>query len=834
MRCNSLLLMLAVAATAIQADEISFNRDIRPVLSDKCFACHGPDENHREGGLRLDQQENALAEADSGERPIVPGNVTASEVFRRIITGDPDERMPPADSSKDLTPEEVALIRHWIEQGAEYQSHWSFLPITKTMPPKTTSNWVINDIDRFVLSRLEREGLKPTSPADRRTLIRRVTLDLTGLPPTPTEVDAFVDDPNPISTAYEKLVDRLLASPRYGEHFASEWMDAARYADSDGYESDPLRNMWPWRDWVVWALNDNMPYDQFIIEQLAGDMLPDATIRQRLATGFNRNHRLNNEGGILPEEWLVEYVADRAETTAVVFMGLTWGCARCHDHKYDPQTQRDYYRMFAFFHNLPEKGSARGSTNAAPMMNVPQLSAIEDYESRLAPIAALQAELTELSQSSDVNDAFDQWLEQLDAEQQAKLPKEIAEVAVAKWNKKQRATARHHFVSTMHSSGVSVQKQLSVLEKQQAKLLKTGANVMVMADMPEPRQTHILIRGAYDQPGQRVSAGTPSWLPPMDEALPKNRLGLARWLVDRRHPLTARVAVNRFWSHYFGVGLVKTQDDFGAQGEPPSHPGLLDHLALQFIDSDWNVKALHKQIVMSATYRQSARASSELFARDPENRLLARGPRFRLSAAVIRDQALAVSGLLVEQPGGPPVKPYQVDGLWREIIKGGPTYQRDAGDKLYRRSLYTLWRRAVKPPLMLLLDANQRDTCQVMQQRTNTPLQALLLMNEITFVEAAHGLAARLIIEGGESQQERVDYGVRLVTSRTPTDEELQILTEELENNMKSYRSNPEAAKQLIAIGESNPPAELDPAELAAYTALSRLLLNLDETVTKQ
>jgi hypothetical protein len=834
MRCTSFVLMLAIAVLSGRADEISFNRDIRPVLSDKCFTCHGPDENHREGGLRLDQQDSALAEGDSGERPIVPGNVSASEVFRRIISDDPDERMPPADSNKELTPDEVALIRQWIEQGAEYQSHWSFLPIAKITPPPTTSNWVIDDIDRFVLSRLEREGLKPTPPADRRTLIRRVTLDLTGLPPTPSEVDAFVDDPNSISTAYEKLVDRLLASPRYGEHFASEWLDAARYADSDGYESDPLRNMWPWRDWVVWALNDNMPYDQFIIEQLAGDMLPDATIRQRLATGFNRNHRLNNEGGILPEEWLVEYVADRTETTAVVFMGLTWGCARCHDHKYDPQTQRDYYRMFAFFHNLPEKGSARGSTNAAPMMNVPRLSAIEDYESRIAPIAALQAELTELSQSSDVNDAIDQWREQLDAEQQAKLPKEIAEVAVAKWNKKQRATARNHFVTTMHPSGVGLQKQLSVLEKQQAKLLKTGANVMVMADMPEPRQTHILIRGAYDQPGQQVTAGTPSWLPPMDEALPKNRLGLARWLVDRRHPLTARVAVNRFWSHYFGVGLVKTQDDFGAQGEPPSHPDLLDHLALQFINSDWNAKSLHKRIVMSATYRQSARASSELFARDPENRLLARGPRYRLSAAVIRDQALAVSGLLVEQPGGPPVKPYQVDGLWREIIKGGPTYKRDAGDKLYRRSLYTLWRRAVKPPLMLLLDANQRDTCQVTQQRTNTPLQALLLMNEITFVEAARGLAARLIIEGGQSQQDRVDFGVRLVTSRTPTDAELQILTEELKHNLQSYRSNPEAAKQLIAIGESTPPAELDPAELAAYTALSRLLLNLDETVTKQ
>lgn len=844
MRCQTVFLTIAVTATALQAGDVNYNRDIRPILSDKCFACHGPDQEHREGGFRLDQYESVLGEADSGERPIVPGDISASEVLRRIVTETADELMPPVESNKKLTPAEISLLRQWIDQGAEYQSHWSFTPLEKITPPQSSSSWVNNDIDRFVLSRLDREGLKPTPQADRRTLLRRVTLDLTGLPPAPNEVDAFVADHDPILKAFEKVVDRLLKSPRYGEHLANQWLDAARYADSDGYESDPLRNMWPWRDWVVWALNENMPYDQFITEQLAGDMLPDATMRQRLATGFNRNHRLNNEGGILPEEWIVEYVADRAETTAVVFMGLTWGCARCHDHKYDPQTQRDYYRMFAFFHNLPEKGSARGSSNAAPMMKVPHLPDIEEYESILEETQTLHAKVDELSKSTEIDDAFQTWLKQLDSKQpdskqletklHEKLPEDIAETEVAKWNEKQHVAARRHFVTFVHADGADVGNQLRALQRLQTQMLKTGANVMVMADMPEPRQTHILIRGAYDQPGERVGAGTPSWLPAMDDSLPKNRLGLARWLVDRRHPLTARVAVNRIWGQCFGTGLVKTQDDFGAQGEPPSHPKLLDYLALQFIDSNWNVKALYKQILMSATYRQSAQVSPELFDRDPENRLLARGSRFRLSAAVLRDQALAVSGLLVEKRGGPPVKPYQVDGLWREIIKGGPTYKRDTGNKLYRRSLYTLWRRAVKPPLMLLLDANQRDTCQVTQQRTNTPLQALLLMNDITFVEAARGLATRMIEDGGERLEERIAYGMKLTTCRPPTDEEQQILMEELRGYLTSYQTNSEAAETLISIGESKPNPELDSAELAAYTALARLLLNLDETVTKE
>ncbi len=789
-RAQIAMILLGIAlviGSSNAEDDVQYNRDIRRILSDNCFACHGRDAEHREGGLRLDQREGALAEADSGERSIVPGDVSTSELYRRIISDDEDERMPPPDSNKTLTREEVDLVRRWIEQGATYQAHWSFVPPAKVTPPAVKAQQVNNDIDRFVFARLKREGLVPSPQANRRTLIRRVALDLTGLPPTPDEVDAFVNDQRPIDAAYEMVVDRLLKSPRYSEHMAYVWLDAARYADSDGYESDPLRNMWPWRDWVVWALNENMPYDQFVIEQLAGDLLPGATMRQRLATGFNRNHRLNNEGGILPEEWLVEYVADRAETTATVFMGLSWGCGRCHEHKYDPETQEDYYRLFAFFHNLPEKGSARGDSTAEPMLSVPRLANIETFEANDAALQELKKQLSEVAQDD-----------------------------------------------------TSIKDQIASLEKTQAQLLKTGAKVMVMADMPEPRQTHVLVRGAYNRPGKPVTMGTPTWLPLMEESWPKNRLGLARWLVDRRHPLTARVAVNRIWAQHFGIGLVKTQDDFGTQGEPPSHPDLLDYLALRFIETGWDVKELHKLIVMSSTYRQTSNVAATLdnaksgYETDPENRLLARGPRIRLPAAVIRDQALAVSGLLVEQRGGPPVKPYQVAGLWREIIKGGPTYKRDTGDKLYRRSLYTLWRRAVKPPLMLLLDANERDTCKVSQQRTNTPLQALLLLNDVTFVEAARGLAERLIREGGDDVADRISYGMKLTTCRGPTAEELAILKEELESYRASYRTVPEAAKALIAIGESKPNAQIPAAELAAYTALARLLLNLDETITSE
>ena len=759
---------------------VDFNLHIRPILSDRCYACHGPDGKARQADLRLDTKEGLLGSLEGGRRVVVPGRSEMSELYRRVTTSDPNERMPPSDSDRVLSTSEIERIKAWIEKGAPYDTHWAFQPVVPLEPPRVSASGSSSTLDLFILERPEEQGLAPSPPANRRQLMRRVTLDLTGLPPTPAEIRAFVADPRETSVAYEKVVDRLLESPRFGEHFAYRWLDAARYADSDGYESDPIRTMWPWRDWVVNALNDNMPYDQFILEQLAGDLFGEPTLEQRLATGFNRNHRLNNEGGILPEEWLVEYVADRTETTATVFMGLTWGCARCHDHKYDPVTQVDYYRLFAFFHNVPEKGVANGGRDAEPMLEVPRQGYAQEYKANAERLDRLRNELKTAADSSE-------------------------------------ATTR-------------LKERIGALEARQR---KTGARVMIMAEMDEPRATHVLARGAYNRPGERVSAGTPSWLLPMDPALPRNRLGLARWLTDPAHPLTARVAVNRFWEHYFGVGLVKTQEDFGSQGESPSHRRLLDYLALEFVRSGWDVKQLQKEIVMSSTYRQSSRLPEELARRDPDNRLFARGPRQRLAAAVIRDQALAASGLLVGEMGGAPVKPYQPDGLWREIIKGGKTYTRDTGASLYRRSLYTFWRRAVKPPLMMLLDANERDTCAVGQERTNTPLQALLLLNEVTFVEAARALAARMLREGGEKPAERISLGLELLTARRPTAEELSILADELDAYEGFYTARPEEAGKLVGVGESPRDTGLAVAELAAYTALARVLLNLDETITK-
>ena len=809
------------------AAEISFNRDIRPILSDKCFACHGPDGKAREAGLRLDVRQEALAVVDL-ESP------NRSELLRRVLASDPDDVMPPVETHKPVTSAEADLLKRWIAAGAEYQNHWSFLPIERPEMPEAGSGWALNAIDSFVMRRLQREGVTPSAMADRRTLIRRVTLDLTGMPPTPGEIDAFLFDPLPDVAAYERVLDRLLRSPGYGEHMAAQWLDASRYADSDGYESDPLRTMWPWRDWVVKAFNDNMPYDQFVIEQLAGDLVEKPSMLQLLATGFNRNHRLNNEGGILPEEWLVEYICDRAETTATVFLGLTWGCARCHDHKYDPVSQADYYGLFAYFHNVPESGRAVGSRDAHPMMEVSSLVNIERLAELNAQYAPMQKSLDQLGRGEEFSADYQSWVKGIDAAALRKLPRNLAKTATAKWNAAQKKEARAYFLNNLYAGATELRKTMRPLERELAALKRTGAKVMIMAEMQKPRDTFILNRGVYNQPTRKVAMATPASLPPMAPDLPNNRLGLAKWLMARENPLTARVAVNRFWERYFGVGLVKTQEDFGSQGEPPSHPDLLDHLAAEFMDSGWNIKALQKLIVMSATYRQSSNGTRESYQADPENRLLSRGPRLRLAANVIRDQALFVAGLLVDKVGGPPVKPYQPEGLWKEIIKGRVEYKRDSGAKLYRRSLYTLWRRAVKPPLMMLLDSNERDTCSVNQKRTNTPLQALLLLNDVTFVEAARGLGARMIREGGGNAAARIDFGMRVCVGRSARENEREILGSELSSNLERFSKDSNAAASLISSGDSKALGDLDRAELAAYTALARVLLNLDETMTKQ
>lgn len=1050
---------------------IEFNRDIRPILSDTCFQCHGPDKAKRKADLRLDLE--ASAKAKLGEHfPIVPGQPAKSELFRRITTSDADDRMPPAKAGRQLTPQQVELVRRWIEQGAKWQTHWAFIAPKRPTVPKASMQYSVfsvqsgnrgssatlntdslktehsNAIDAFILARLEREGLMPSPEADRTSLIRRVSLDLTGLPPTLAEADAFLADTS--AQAYERIVDRLLASPRYGERMASRWLDAARYADTSGYQSDGDRSMWRWRDWVIDAYNRNLPFDQFTIEQLAGDLLPKAKLSQKIATGFNRNHRGNAEGGIVPEEYAVEYVVDRVDTTATVWLGLTVGCGRCHDHKYDPVTQREFYQLFAFFNNVPEKGRAVKIGNSPPVLTAPtdaqskelatldqQLAAAETRLRGLEPkIAAAQtawertlatapallwtvtngllarfelagkladafgtnppakfesgeqlfasgqggsaavldgkrfincgdvghfgffdkftlaawiqprgtnscailsrtAEQTEDSGFASDSEgysvhikagrlqvhltkrwlddalrvetesaiALDRWqhvtvvydgsrlaagvkvfvngqpqklrvlLDELNQSFQTKQPlrigsggapgdrfhglvsdvrvyaraltaeeagivatpetvTELAAIPAAKRTSPQAAKLRSSFLSeNAPATQREAQATAAALREQRAKFVESLPTVMVMEEMATHRETFVLKRGEYDKHGEPVTPGVPASLPPLPSGSARNRLGLAQWLVSPANPLTARVAVNHQWQMLFGTGLVKTTEDFGSQGEPPSHPELLDWLATEFVRTGWDVKRLLKTMVMSAAYRQSSRVTPELPARDPENRLLAHGPRVRLSAEMIRDQALAVSGLLVGEIGGPSVKPYQPKGLWKELT--GTDYEPDRGDKLWRRSLYTFWKRTSPPPTMTTFDAAGREACSVRPSRTSTPLQALALMNDVTFVEAARCLAQRVLREA-TTPEARVPLAFRLVLAREPKPSELSVLRENLEANLLRFRANPAAAQGLINVGESPRDAKLDTIELAAYSALAGLILNLDEAITKQ
>jgi hypothetical protein len=935
---------------------VEFNRDIRPIFSDRCYTCHGPSQSTRMSKLRLDTP------ADEGTR---------REILRRISLGDKPGHMPAAGPA--LSPQEIGLIRRWIDEGGSWQKHWSLIPPVRPSVPDG-----VNPIDYFILARLKREGLEPSPEADRPTLIRRVTFDLTGLPPTLEEVDAFLNDRSP--HAYEKVVDRLLASPRYGERMAIRWLDAARYADTNGYQTDGERYMWRWRDWVIDAFNVNKPYDQFAIEQLAGDLLPNATLDQRIASGFNRNHRGNGEGGIVPEEYAVEYVVDRVDTTSTVFLGLTVGCARCHDHKYDPITQREYYQLFAYFNNIPERGNAQKYGNSPPMIKAPtpaQQARLRDmdqaitdaekklvvsgqsvWESKVAPGTdwfrqrqldganagdfgfldkftlsarinsmapdgsifsrmkdesegpgyqvilkdgrvqvnlvlrwlddAIRVETREpLDLSNALNKAVNHphhvavtWdgsrfaeglkiyidgvsrplkinLDAMNQDFAVKVPLRIgvgfkgaiSEVHVYKTNlpsdeiavlatsenlsriaaisPASRTAAQSDKIRLAYLDTLPAWKALGDLQEQRAHFYDSIQTVMVMQELPTPRETFLLKRGAYDHPGDRVERSVPAALPPLPKDAVNNRLTLARWIVDPTNPLTARVAVNRYWQMYFGTGIVKTVEDFGSQGEWPGNPELLDWLATEFVRTGWNVKAMQKTIVMSAAYRQSSKATPELLQRDPENRLIARGPRFRLPAEAVRDQALALSGLLVEKLGGPSVKPYQPAGLWEEL-SGGTGYKQDHGEALYRRSLYTFWKRASPPPMMASFDSAGREACTVRETRTNTPLQALELMNDVAFIEASRELAQRMMKEGG------IDFGFRLATSRFPTEHERSILLNSYRYDLDHYQTSPEAALQLLSQGETPRDASLNPNQLAAWTNVASLILNLDETVTRQ
>jgi hypothetical protein len=1052
--CASLALLHAASPAARTQDQdnarpISFNRDIRPILAENCFSCHGPDESRRATRFHFDTQEGAFSKPDV----IVPGRAASSLLIHRVTAPDPARRMPPRDSGYTLTPAQIDLLRRWIDEGAKWDSHWAFVaPVRPELPAVDRAEWVRNPIDRFILARLEREELKPSREADRVTLLRRVTFDLTGLPPTPAEIDAFLADRSP--DAYEKRVDALLRSPRYGERMAIPWLDTARYADTHGYHIDSHRDMWHWRDWVIDAFNRNLPFDRFTIEQLAGDLLPNPTREQRIATGFNRNHMINFEGGAIAEEYQVEYVVDRVEATATTFLGLTMGCARCHSHKFDPISHKEFYQFFAFFNSVPEQGLDGKTGNAQPVLMLPShdqekrraelLEAIEARTSALADevVAPLQAEWEatlpprvqpiagealvahyELDGSfADVSGRYQHgrtmagdptfepgqvgravtfdgdtqvsfgnvgdfdrdepftiaaWvrgfrnlpiavLQKLDPERRrgyewrledltlsgiqrwsARLsvilagdvrssaihvrtrerlrmgewhhvtmtydgsgraagvalfrngvrlatdvvrdtlagsirvgaplsvgdkalgqpfrgqlddlrlytrvltPDEIAQAAVhypahaivlgvgGKRSESEAQRVRTYFLTHAAPENLRVeQRELTALRKQKDDLDQAIPTAMVMAEMEEPRETFVLARGDYRNRTDKVQPGVPAVLPPLPKGAPPNRLTLANWLVDPKHPLTARVAVNRFWQTYFGYGITKTQEDFGVRGEAPVHPELLDWLATEFIRTGWDVRALQRLIVTSATYRQSSRADRDLLERDPENRLLARGPRLRLPAEMIRDTALAASGLLNGAVGGPSVLPYQPPGLWEELAFGdgfsAQAYQQGRGKDLYRRGLYTFWKRTVPPASLATFDAPDREKCTARRALTNTPLQALVLMNDPTYVEAARALAQRALREGGTNENARLAYAFRLATARKPTRKERGTLRTLLEERLAAFRREPRAALALLGVGESPRDESLEPALHAAWTTVASVILNLDETITKE
>jgi hypothetical protein len=1050
--------LLRGGAPARAAEPIHFNRDIAPILSNNCFYCHGPDKNKRKADMRLDTKAGLFGKLEEGI-PVVPGDVANSMMVQRITSKDPDETMPPPKANKHLSAAQIDLLKQWVAQGAQWEPHWSFIaPQRPAVPAVKQTGWVRNPIDAFILARLEQEGLAPSKEADKTTLIRRVTLDLTGLPPTPGEVDDFLADTRP--DAYERVVDRLLANPHYGERMALDWLDAARYADTHGYHIDAGRDQTRWRQWVIDAFNRNEPFDQFTIEQLAGDLLPNATVEQKIATGFVRNNMVNFEGGAIPEEYRTAYVIDRVNTTGTVFLGLTVGCTQCHDHKFDPMTQKEFYQLFAYYNNVPENGLDGSKGNAAPVLtaatpdqqkHLDELSAAQKAVERQldAPIAgvdAAQAEweratptaaspawialeasvmksaggaslaqqddksilvtgpnppsdtytivapvelekvtairveaLTEphltangpgrsengnavltglkvapadkagaavkmRSASADFTQdgfavanviaerrernaskagwalypevgkqheavfEFEQPLKtsvgtrisvtlefkspyaqhqfgrfrlsvtDAPAPASAKMPDEVARALVvpaANRTDAQQAVIRAYYRENVSPIARDLRQQLASLKKEQKEIESALPNTMVMAEMDKPRDTFVLMRGQYDKPGERVFPGVPAFLPPL--ALPdgarNDRLALARWIVAPNQPLTARVIVNRYWQSFFGTGIVKTAEDFGTQGEQPSHPELLDWLAVEFSQSSgqlpvasgqtegsslatsssslatghqplatsspWNVKQMVRLIVTSAAYRQSSAITADKLAADPENRLLSRGPRFRLAAEFIRDQALAAAGLLDDRIGGASVSPYQPAGLWSELMSRSDgrnwtaqVYQQSHGADLYRRTMYTFWKRSSPPPSLSTFDAPDREVCVVRRARTNTPLQALVLMNDPTYVEASRKLAERMMHEG-QTPEDRIACAFRLVLARKPSADESAVLKGVFDRQAERYRDDKPAAEKLLSVGEMPRDASLDVAELAAWANVASVILNLDEAVTR-
>jgi hypothetical protein len=810
---------------AAPARKVQYSRDVLPILSAACFGCHGPDAQARKAGLRLDLPDSARQVLASGDRAVVPGDVQASQLVARIFATE-HGRMPPAKAARQLKDTEKELLKRWIAAGAEYQQHWAF--VTPKSPPlpaiRNPKSPIRNPIDRFVLARLEAEGLALSPEADRYTLARRAALDLTGLPPALEAVDRFVNDPRP--DAYERFVDELLEAPAYGERWAQVWLDLARYADSNGFANDALRTIWPYRDWVIRALNRNLPFDQFTLEQLAGDLLPNPTQDQLIATGFHRNTLTNDEGGTDDEEFRVAAVVDRVNTTMQVWMGLTLNCCQCHNHKYDPFSQEEYYRLFAIFNQTEDSDKADNS----PLLTLSAAATAEKKRKLEAEAAAVQKRLD--TSTPELQQAQAAWERTVKPQT---LPANVRALLAVEWSKRtpvQQAELAKYYRSIAPELKADREKA-AALKKQIAAI--PVLTTPIMKELPEGRRrkTHILVRGNFLVKDREVSPGTPAVLPPLPPGQPANRLALARWLVDRANPLTARVAVNRYWEQLFGRGLVETPEDWGIRGQMPSHPELLDWLAVEF-SRTWDVKALLKVMVTSATYRQSSRVTPELLERDPANRLYARGPRFRSPAEVIRDQSLAAAGLLSPKLYGEPVRPPRPKLGLNAAFGGATDWEPSPGDDKYRRALYTLWRRTTPYPSMVTFDAPSRNVCTVNRPRTNTPLQALVTLNDPVYVEAAQALARRMVRDGGPSTEARATYGFRLCLTRPPRDVELRRLVDLFEKARAEYTKNRRAAEQMATLPLGPLPPGADPAELAAWTVVGNVLLNLDEVLSKR
>jgi mono/diheme cytochrome c family protein len=837
-------LLLPDLARATDADD--YLRNVKPLLARRCVECHGPDK--QKSGLRLDTAKAILRGGNSG--PAVLANKSADSRLIRAVSGVKGVRPMPPDGER-LSEKEVALLRSWIDAGAaapanevaskpasDPRKHWAFrAPVRTELPAVRDELWARNPIDRFILARLEKEKIRPSAEADRVTLIRRVNLDLTGLPPSPPEVDDFLEDQRP--DAYERLVDRLLASPHYGERWGRHWLDLARYADSNGFNIDAPRSVWRYRDWVIDALNRDQPFDQFTIEQLAGDLLPSASLEQCIATGFHRNTLLNQEGGIDEEQFRVENVIDRVNTTASVFLGLTVGCAQCHDHKFDPVSQREYYQLFAFFNNCDE-----------PTLELPTPEQVRQRTEVRAKIDALEKKLRAFDPATP--DHVAEWEAKLTTEAKAMLPASIQEILLlapnsrdasqqqaltAAFRKSEQAT--HVAASLGDPRDLHLLSQLQLLttrhslEEQideQRKHLPAITTTLVLQERETPRTTNIHLAGDFLRKGAEVASDVPAVLHPLPKMEAPNRLDLAKWLVDPKNPLTARVTINRFWQHYFGLGLVETENDFGTQGTPPSHPELLDWLATEFIVRGWSMKAMHRLIVTSATYRQASRARPELATIDPRNRLLARQNRIRLEAEVVRDAALTSSGLLTRRLGGPSVFPPQPHGVY-SFTQIDRNWRASTGPGRFRRGMYTHFWRSAPHPGLTVFDAPESTTTCTRRNRSNTPLQALTLLNDEAYLEFAQGLAKRVLSEKLETDEARLVYAFRLCVAREPSTREQQKLTRMLQQQLESFRDDPKVAEALVAAQQAK---DGDVACFAAWTSVARVLLNLDEFITRE